>query len=233
MPSVFKASSTKWTCVLLISAVVAGCAAPAGSGGNAQSKEPCDAAASAVVGAVGGALLGMLIGGQDAAVKGAAVGALGASLACLAIKAQSSQTKTAAQADQEFQKARGSLPKEPQVVTYSPAVQANTVKRGQPVLIRSIVELVNGTSQPVKDVREELVVMDTSGTRIRSGSKTLNMATAGRYENSFELKLPESAPQGVYKLKTNLYVNNQLAHSRDLQTQLVLNDTGATLVAMK
>lgn len=225
--------ATKLTCIVLISTLIAGCAAPSGPGASSQSQDPCDAASSAVAGAIGGALLGMLIGGKDSAAQGAAVGAIGATLACLAIKAQSNQTKSAAQADNEFQKAKGSLPKEPQVTTYIPSLQSRTVARGQPVLIRSIVELVNGTSQPVNSVREELVVMDTSGTPIRSGSKTLNMATAGRYENSFELKLPESAPQGIYKLKTNLYVNNQLALSRDLQTQLVLNTNNELLMAMK
>lgn len=231
---------------LTITAMLAGCATAPGNpngvrqdsnypqDGNQQasgSDDPCSVGATAAAGAAVGALLGGLISGKSGIVKGAAIGGGLAAAGCLAINVNSRQTKTAAQADRDYIRTRGALPREPQVVSYTPQVSAATVKRGQPFKVNSVVELVNGSAQNVNDVREELVVLDPQGQPFKSGSKALasNNKTGGRFENSFELTLPAGVSQGVYGVKTNLYVNGKLAATRDLRTQLVIMDvdTGA------
>jgi len=232
---------------LTITAMLAGCATAPGNpngvrqdtpysqdGQNPQAAndDPCSVGATAAAGAAVGALLGGLISGKSGIVKGAAIGGGLAAAGCLAINVNSRQTKTAAQADRDYIRARGALPREPQVVSYTPQVSAATVKRGQPFKVNSVVELVNGSAQNVNDVREELVVLDPQGQPFKSGSKSLasNNKTGGRFENSFELTLPAGVSQGVYGVKTNLYVNGKLAATRDLRTQLVILDvdTGAS-----
>ncbi|OYO32240.1 hypothetical protein [Janthinobacterium sp. PC23-8] len=232
---------------LTITAMLAGCATAPGNpngvrqdtptlqGGQAPqaatSDDPCSVGATAAAGAAVGALLGALVSGKNGALKGAAIGGGLAAAGCLAINVNSRQTKTAAQADRDYIRARGALPREPQVVSYTPQVSAATVKRGQPFKVNSVVELVNGSAQSVTDVREELVVFDPQGQPFKSGSKSLasSNSTGGRFENSFELTLPAGVSQGVYGVKTNLYVNGKLAATRDLRTQLVILDveTGA------
>lgn len=232
---------------LTLTAMLAGCATAPGNpngvrqdtpypqgGQNPQAAtddDPCSVGATAAAGAAVGALLGAFVNGKKGALQGAALGGGLAAAGCLAINVNSRQTKTAAQADRDYIRARGALPREPQVVSYTPQVSAATVKRGQPFKVNSVVELVNGSAQNVKDVREELVVLDPQGQPFKSGSKSLasNNKTGGRFENSFELTLPAGVSQGVYGVKTNLYVNGKLAATRDLRTQLVILDveTGA------
>ena len=226
---------------LTLAAMLAGCAtAPMNPNGvrqdypqggqnpqaNATDDDPCSVGTTAAAGAAVGALLGALVSGKNGALKGAAIGGGLAVAGCLAINVNSRQTKTAAQADRDYIRARGALPREPQVVSYTPQLSAATVKRGQPFKVNSVVELVNGSAQAVNDVREELVVLDPQGQPFKSGSKTLasNNKSGGRFENSFELTLPAGVSQGVYGVKTNLYVNGKLAATRDLRTQLVMLD---------
>lgn len=228
---------------VLTTTLLAACVAPQPGGMNngssnlrpnnqAAQEDPCSVGQSALAGAAVGALLGGLMGGKKGALEGAAAGGVVASLGCLAINAQSRQTKTAAQSDREFVMARGRLPAEPQVVSYSPTTSTQTGRRGQPLRVNSVIELVNGSQQTVNEVREELVVFDPQGEKVRNGSKQLTNNTGGRFENSFELVLPNSAPQGVYAMKTNLYVNGKLSASRNLQTQIVFRGDGTPGVLM-
>src|SRR5476649_2421232 len=223
------------TSVLAVS-MIAGCAPMQQNGGNYQAsqgnnpqqpQDPCSVGQSAVA----GALLGSLFDGKKGAIKGAAIGGAAAAVGCLAINSHSRQTKTAAQTDHEYIQARGSLPSDPQVLSYMPQLSSGVVQRGRPVHVNTVVELVNGSVTPVREVREELVVYDTHGEQFKTGSKPLVNNTGGRFENTFELSLPPDASQGTYALKTNLYVNNRLMATRDLRAQLVWNGSNGVLVA--
>jgi hypothetical protein len=119
------------------------------------------------------------------------------------------------------------------VVSYQPRLNASTVQRGKPVVVNSTVELVNGATTPVMQVREELVVFDQDGKQFKSGSKALTNNSGGRFENSFEITLPKDASQGRYALRTNLYVNGKLSASRDLNTQLVWNGAEQVMIASR
>ena len=143
---------------------------------------------------------------------------------------QSRQTKTAAQADADYQRARGALPELPAVVAYSPTM-AGTVQRGQKFNINSSLEVVNVRNEPVREVREELVIYNPDGKQFGTSAKPFAASGSGRFENSFEVGLPANASQGVYALKTNVFVNGKPSASRDLRTQLVWNGTSGVLVA--
>lgn len=220
-----------------VALILAGCATTQGGMGgqatNQADEDPCSLGQTALAGAAAGALLGALLGGKNGAMKGAVLaGAVGAA-ACLAINVQSRQSKTAAQADRDYKQARGALPRDPVVVSYSPQLSVPSVQRGQPFKVNSVVELVNGTVQPVREVREELLVFNPDGTQINNSDKPFSANSGGRFENSFNLKLPPGVSQGTYALKTNLYVNNKLAATRDLQTQVVWDGRNAVLLASR
>lgn len=210
--------------------ILVGCATPPGgtvADGGAQ--DPCDAGKSAATGALVGALLGGLLGGKDGAAKGAVAGGLVGAGICALVKADSRQTKTAQQTDAELQRAKGGiLPPDPTVVTYAPRMGTPNIGRDQPFKVISTVELANGSRTMVQEVKEELQIFNPDNTPFKSGSKPLQLQTAGRYENAFEVTLPKNAPQGIYPLKANLFVNGKLMASRDLRVQLVLGESGKT-----
>ena len=221
-------------------AMLGACATPRGQGGSGAvqtgetaEEDPCSVGKSAVAGAVAGALLGALLNGSKGAGQGALAGGTMGAAACVAINYKSQQSKSAAQADADYRKARGALPTEPTVVSYSAQLAANSVKRGQPMKVNSSLEMVNGTTQPVREIREELAIFNPDGSAFKSGSKPFIANTAGRYENSFEVKLPEGVSQGVYALKTNVYVNGKLAATRDLRTQVVWDGSVGVVVASR
>jgi hypothetical protein len=97
-------------------------------------------------------------------------------------------------------------------------------------VVHSEFELVNGSKQTVNSVREELTLKDPEGNPVKTGSKPVQQTAAGRYSNSFELKMPQSAPQGTYALQTGVYVNDKLVQTKILQTQVVWDSDTAQLI---
>ena len=158
-----KTPMKKIVVLTLLTSLVSGCATTGQSGmsqtqypqgGVVAEQDPCAVGSSALMGAAAGALLGALMDGKRGAARGAAAGGIVAALGCVAINSQSRQTRTAAQVDNDFIRTRGRLPAEPQVVSYQPRLNASTVQRGKPVVVTSTVELVNGATTPVMQVRE-------------------------------------------------------------------------------
>ncbi|WP_414440229.1 hypothetical protein [Burkholderia sp. 22PA0106] len=222
----------------LVLCMLAGCATPPGAGGPgnaAANQDPCSIGGSAVVVAGLGAVIGALAGGTKGALIGAAAGAVVGGAGCYAINVRSRQLKTAQQSDSDYVQARGELPVQPTLVSYQVAVSNAVVQRGKPFKVTTDAEIVNGRAEPVTNVNEQLVLFDKQGKAFGNGSKPLqaNNATGGRFENSFELKLPPDASQGVYGMKTNLYVNGRLAGTRDLHTQLVWDGQSGVLLASR
>lgn len=234
----------KVVALTLTAALASGCATTGTSGmsqgagqyGNpatAQAEDPCGVGSAALTGAAAGALLGLLVDGKRGALRGAAAGGLVGAIGCVVVNSQSRQTRTAAQVDADYKRSRGRLPAQPQVVSYQPRLNDSTVQRGQPVKVTSVVELVNGSTTPVREVREELVVYGQDGQPFKTGSKPLVNNSGGRFENTFELNMPKDASQGRYAMKTNLYVNGQLSATRDLSTQLVWDGMSGVMVAAR
>lgn len=225
------------SCSLVLTAsLLASCATTNGGGANnvnqsANNSEPCNVAAGAMVGALAGAILGGVTGGQKGAIRGAALGTVAGGILCAVVNTQSTQTRTAAQVDQDYQRNRGNLPAQPTVSSYSPRMASSVVQKGQPFQVVSTVELVNGRTEPVREVREELLIYSPDGQLIKNGSKPFVANNAGRFENRFSVNLGADAPQGVYPMKTNLVLNGRVVETRDLRTQIVWNGEQAILVA--
>lgn len=214
--------------------LLAGCVSvPQGAGGSTATttmnaeQDPCSAGTTALAGAALGALIGAAINGRNGAIAGAALGGAAGYAGCLAYNVQTKQTRTAMQVEQDYRRTnRGRLPTEPKVVNYTAQVDSAKVQRGQPFKIASVVEVVNGQQQPVQSVREELVLYTPDGQQINRDpkSKQFQATSGGRYENSFELNLPKGVSQGVYPVKTQLYVNEVMVAQRDLSARVVLVD---------
>lgn len=106
------------------------------------------------------------------------------------------------------------------LLSYNPRLRFGAVKRGQPIYIDSNAGFANSHQDAINDVREELTVYGTNGTPFKSGSKPMAGNQGKTYENSFTLILPQTAPQGVYYLKTKLYANGRLLATRNFSVLL-------------
>jgi hypothetical protein len=213
----------------LVLGLLAGCAH--GPDGNRQrssvNDDPCNVAASVVGGALLGAIAGKIVGGKDSVMTGALVGGAGGAALCFSINLKSRQVRSASQVNQDYTRLHGALPREPVVDSYTALSATSTTQRGDWIRIDSVLEVTNGSTEPLRSVREEVVLLDPSAAPVRSNSKAFIAKSAGRYENSFEIKLPANAPQGRYSLQMKVFVNDKLVVTRDLYQQIVEHQFGA------
>lgn len=179
---------------------------------------------------LGGAVIGALISGK----KGAARGAVAGLAACAVVEIASRQTKSATQVDQQYRASnQNQLPALARIDTYSMQVSPNGVaKAGDAIKIQSTIRAISGVNEPVQDVKEVLIAYAPTGEEFKRGEKKVNDASgSGEYDNSFTLRLPQGAPQGVYRLKTQLFLNGKPSLSRESSLQVAMLD-GAPSYAM-
>jgi len=216
---------------LAVTLTLSACATT-GSGGGGASASGDGECNPWVTGAVGAVIGGVLAGGKNT-VKGAAAGAAIGALGCLAINAHSRQVKDAQVVERDYRNGNaGQLPAQPQVLTYQTQVEpGRAVPAGENVTISSNIAVVAGQSQPIREVKEELVLVDTAGKEFRRSSKVVGENGSGQYENSFNFKFPKGVSQGVYGVKTALYVNGEKTRETSNRVQLVVNEDGLMQVA--
>lgn len=179
---------------------------------------------------LGGAVIGGLISGKKGAVRGAVAGLA----ACAVVEIASRQTKTSAQVDKQYRASnRNQLPPMARIDTYSTQVSPNGVaKAGDAIKIQSTIRAISGVNEPVQDVKEVLIAYAPTGEEFKRGEKKVNDASgSGEYDNSFTLRLPQGAPQGVYRLKTQVFLNGKPSLVRESSLQLAMVD-GAPSYAM-
>lgn len=167
----------------------------------------------------GGAIVGGLLGGTKGAVGGAAAGLA----ACAVIEVATRQTKTAAEVDREYKVSnRNRLPRTAEVNAYNTVVTpSGAVKAGEAIKLQSTIRAVSGTNEPVQEVKEILTVYAPSGEEFKRGEKIVSSAPgSGEFDNSFTLKLPAGAPQGTYRLKSQVVLNGKPGITRENQLQL-------------
>lgn len=209
---------------------VSGCATAPNGGQTADAANKDTALRCAAFG-VGGALLGSLISGKNGAVKGALAGLA----ACAIVEVASHQTKTAAQVDQQYRMANhNQLPATARIDSYSTVVSPNGIARaGDAIKIVSTIRVVSGASEPVQEVREQLIAYAPTGEEFKRGEKKVNdVGGSGEYDNSFTLKLPQGSPQGIYKLKTEVFLNGRASIVKESSLQVADLGTTRTLVML-
>ena len=214
----------------VITFLAAGCAAPGGD--KAAGSANNDTAFRCAALGVGGALLGAMVNGKN----GAANGALAGLAACAVVEIASRQTKNSAQVEQQYRVSnRNQLPPNAKIDSYTTVVSHTNVvaKPGDHIKVQSNIRAVSGANEPVQEVRELLIAYAPSGEEFKRGEKKVNeSAGSGEYDNSFTLKLPADAPQGIYKLKTEVFLNGRPASTKQSNFQVADLGGGVRTVAM-
>lgn len=220
----------KTVCAVCIVPFLLGACATQESGGQVAGTGKNDTVARCAAFGLGGAVIGALISGK----KGAARGAVAGLAACAVVEIASRQTKTAAQVDQQYRASnRNQLPPMARIDTYSMQVSPNGVaKAGDAIKIHSTIRAISGVNEPVQDVKEVLIAYAPTGEEFKRGEKKVNDASgSGEYDNNFTLRLPQGAPQGVYRLKTQVFLNGKPSLARESSLQVAMVD-GAPSYAM-
>lgn len=194
---------------------------------NPSGNTECNTPIAGLFGAVAGGLLG-----KKNRLAGAAIGASVASLACMALNYQAAQTKTAQQVQDEYKTQNdGQLPKETVIARYESKIAPNEqVRPGSKTTLNSTIEVVRGTADIVPTIEEEVSLFDPNGKQITSTRKVANQnGDAGAFTTSFSFTLPEGVKQGVYPIKTALFLNGQQANTGEVALQVVMTQTGTII----
>lgn len=169
----------------------------------------CSPATAAMIGAALGALIA-----DDNRGKGAAIGAGLGALACYIINTQSRQTEAGADVDRRYKADnQGALPAQPLVTQFDTAFNAGGgVRAGKEARVVSSIRVVNGDSEPVRDILEVLEVFESTvpdRVMLRAEKRVEEAILAGGIQNTFTIRLPAGLAPGSYAARTNLYVNGR------------------------
>ena len=221
MKNAFALASRRVIATSLILAIgVSGCATMKQYGGTTEESGGCNAAATALIGAV----LGALIAGKNNRNTGAVVGGAVGGLACLAWNYRSKQTKTAEQVNEAYKAANsGILPAQPQVVKYDVKSASSVISSGSPIVIDSTIEVVGGAAGSVPPVVEQQLIVSHDGKVISKATKRANNGQgAGAYSTSFTVSMPAGVPQGRYPVTTALLLNGKQVEQKNVDVQIVM-----------
>jgi hypothetical protein len=182
-----------------------------------------------------GAAIGAIAGGNKRRGEGAAAGAAIGALACVAYNYYTKQTKTSQQVADEYKAAhKGTLPASATVTRFNAQVAPTAkVQAGNAITVASNIEVVPGTSNPRPAVEQEIALFGPDGAQVGKARKPASQtAGGGAFETSFKFSLPQGVPQGVYPVKSQLYVDGKPAAGTDTRFQVVVAPGGAvTLLA--
>ena len=223
---------------LLAISLMAGCVAvdpnkkPApATQANTDTDGDCNKLVAGGFGAVVGALLGA---NTNNSIIMAGIGAGVGSLACAVWNYNSTQTKTAQQSVIDYQKDNGNKPLPAQATlvkfetTLSPSDKASP---GGAFNATSYIEVLPGSKDGKLLIEEELTLIKPEGSPITIRKAANEGNAAGAYQTTFSFKLPQGIPQGVYPIKTAVYINGIKTATKDNRLQVVMHASHQTLVA--
>lgn len=196
----------------------------------------CNPLTSAGVGAGIGAIIGMATGGKSGGtLLGAGIGGALGALACAGWNEyQSTQAKTAQQvvADYQLANPKKALPEQAKLIKFDTKIQpSGKARSGDQVSASSYIEVLPGTNDSKPVIEEEMTLVKPDGTTLSARKKANANSTAGAYQTQFTFKLPEGVPQGVYPIKTTVFINGNKVASKDSSIQVVLNASKNALYA--
>jgi hypothetical protein len=180
-----------------------------------------------------GAAIGAIVGGNKRRGEGAAAGAAIGALACVAYNYYTKQTKTAEQVASEYKaKNKGTLPASATVTRFNAQVAPTAkVQAGNAITVASNIEVVPGTSNPRPAVEQEIALYGPDGAQAGRARKPASQTSGGgAFETSFKFSLPQGVPQGVYPVKSQLFVDGKPAAGTDTRFQVVVAPTGTVTV---
>jgi hypothetical protein len=219
--------------VIVVAALATGCAT--GQGGSKPTEDVLSGDCNPLVTGGIGAAIGAIVGGNKRRGEGAAAGAAIGALACVAYNYYTKQTKTAEQVAGEYKTAnKGQLPASATVTRFNAQVAPkSTIQPGNAVTVASNIEVVPGTSNPRPTVEQEIALYGPDGAQVGKARKPASQsAGGGAFETSFKFSLPQGVPQGVYPVKSQVYVDGKPAAGTDTRFQVVLAPGGTvTLLA--
>jgi outer membrane lipoprotein SlyB len=186
--------------------------------GGAAADDPCNP----VVGAVVGGAVGALIGGDKHRTRSVAIGAGLGALACMAVNYNSRQTRSAEQVGDDYRRRNGELPPAPVVTAYSVQSARNSARAGEDVTVTSSIEVVPGRSEPLKELREEFVILDPKGVERSKLAKTPapTGSRGGAYVSTLQFTFPQGVPPGAYQVQSRLFVNGKPAQTSAVSIQV-------------
>jgi len=226
--------------IIALAAFAAGCATQQGGsapqqGGSAPADTLSGDCNPLITGGIGAAI-GALAGGSKNRGTGAAAGAAIGALACVAYNYYAKQTKTAQQVTDEYKaKNKGTLPASATVTRFNVQVAPTAkVQAGNAVNVASNIEVVPGTSNPKPNVEQEITLFSPDGAQAGKARKPASVAGAGGggFETSFKFSLPQGVPQGVYPVKSQLYVDGKPAAGTDTRFQVVVAPDASSQLAL-
>jgi hypothetical protein len=214
--------------------VLTSCAAPGdGSTGPTASDVFTGDCNPLISGAIGTAV-GALLGGGSNRLRGAAIGAGVGALACMAYNYHTKQTKSAQQVTEEYKAAnRGVVPTAATVTRFDAKVApTESVQAGQAVDVTSYIEVVPGTKNPQPTVEQQITLYAPDGKETANARKPANQNPGGgAFETNFRFTMPQGVPQGVYPVKSQVFVNGDPSANAETRFQVVVGPTG-TIVAL-
>jgi hypothetical protein len=212
--------------VVVIALFATGCATP--RGGDRQASGGASDQCNLGIAALAGAAVGGLLAQGNNRVRGAALGAGLASLACVAWNYNVKQTKTAEQVQTEYKAANlGQLPERSKVTRYETRFDPSAkVPPGGKLTVVSNIEVVQGAKDQKPLLEEELTLVRPDGSEVKSRKKANENQGAGAYMTSYSMTMPTGVPQGVYPVKTALFMNGEKVASKDMSMQVVSIPSG-------
>lgn len=174
-----------------------------------------------------GAAAGASVSSSKDRGTGALVGTAAGIAACFVINAKTIQTQTSEQVEQQYKTGGKKITSEPQVVSYQTSIKPGaTIKRGQPIQVVSNIVAIDGSSQPVTEIKEEVRLFEPGATTpLKEGTKVANQKPgSGGYENTFTVNLDKQVPQGIYRIETSVLLNGKAVNTRTNDVQLVMID---------
>jgi hypothetical protein len=232
---------TKRTCTRTVIAatlaalVLGSCAAPGDGTGPTAGDFFSGNCNPLVAGAIGTAV-GALLGGGTNRVRGAAIGAGVGALACVAYNYSTRQTKSSQQVTDEYKAAnRGTLPAVATVTRFDAQVAPkSSVQAGSAIDVASQIEVVPGAKDPRPKIEQQIALYGPDGKEAANARKPANETPGGgAFETNFRFTMPQGVPQGVYPVKSQVYINDQPAAGTETRFQVVVGPSGTIVAAAR
>jgi hypothetical protein len=220
--------------VSLTALVLTGCAAPGDGGSGPTASDVFSGDCNPLVSGAIGTAVGALLGGGSNRLRGAAIGAGVGALACMAYNYHTRQTKSAQQVTDEYKAAnKGVVPTAATVTRFDARVApTDSVQAGKAVDVTSYIEVVPGTNNPKPTVEQQITLYAPDGKETANARKPANQTPGGgAFETNFRFTMPQGVPQGVYPVKSQVYVNGDPSANAETRFQVVVGPAG-TIVAL-